>query len=289
MIRENKLSPASGALMLLLCLGLLVGGIWVLSLGKASTVAVFLGGLAMLLVGSVALIGLTIVNPSEGRVLTVFGSYTGTVREPGFWWVNPFANKRLISLRARSFESAKLKVNDLDGSPIEIGAIIVWRVADTAEALFNVENFERYVAVQAEAALRNLASHYSYDAHEDGQHSLRGSTAQVAERLKAEVESSLKQAGIEVVDARISHLAYAPEIAQAMLQRQQAAAVIAARTRIVEGAVSMVEMALAKLEAKHIVELDGERKAAMVSNLLVVLCGERHTQPVINAGTLYTG
>lgn len=288
MIRENKLQPASGGLMLLLALVGIVGAIPVMAVGKGQPLFA-LTGMGMMTLGLLSLIGLVVVNPNDARVLTVFGNYTGTVREPGFWWVNPFSNKRMISLRARSFESTKLKVNDLDGSPIEIGAIIVWRVADTAEALFNVESFERYVAVQAEAALRSLASHYPYDAHDDAQVSLRGSMEAVAAKLKLEVESSLKQAGIEVVDARISHLAYAPEIAQAMLQRQQAAAIIAARTRIVEGAVGMVEMAIAKLEAQNIVQLDGERKAAMVSNLLVVLCGERNAQPVINTGTLHTG
>jgi len=289
MIREKKLDPLPGAVMLFVLLAASGGGMWTMAAFNRSPPMVLLGGLGMT-VALIALIGLQVVNPNDARVLTVFGTYTGTVREPGFWWVNPFSNKRLISLRARSFESTKLKVNDKEGSPVEIGAIIVWRVADTAEALFNVENFERYVAVQAEAALRSLASHYPYDGHDDPDViSLRGSMAQVAAKLKEEVETALRQAGIEVVDARISHLAYAPEIAQAMLQRQQASAIIAARSRIVEGAVSMVEMAINKLESKHIVELDGERKAAMVSNLLVVLCGERHTQPVINAGTLYTG
>lgn len=287
MIRENKLSPASGALMLLLCLGLLVGGIWVLSLGKASTVVMFFGGLAMLLVGSVALIGLTIVNPSEGRVLTVFGSYTGTVREPGFWWVNPFANKRLISLRARSFESAKLKVNDHDGNPIEIAAVVVWKVVDTAEACFEVDNYEHYMTVQTEAAIRNLASHYPYDAHIEGEFSLRGSTDEVAARLKTEIQARLDKAGVRVIEARISHLAYAPEIASAMLRRQQAGAIIAARQRIVEGAVGMVEQALDLLQKSEKVKLDEERKAAMVSNLLVVLCADREAQPVVNTGSIY--
>ena len=231
--------------------------------------------------------GLTVVNPNEARVLLLFGRYKGTLLEAGFWWVNPLTVRRKVSLRVRNFESGKLKVNDLDGNPIEIAAVVVWRVVDTAEAMFNVEDYEQFVHVQSEAAVRNLASSYPYDAHEPGQISLRMSAGEISERLKHEIQERLSKAGIEVIEARISHLAYAPEIANAMLRRQQASAVIAARQKIVEGAVGMVEMALDLLSRRKVVELDEERKAAMVSNLLVVLCGEQSTQPVVNTGTLY--
>ena len=235
----------------------------------------------------VCLCGLFVVNPNEAKVLQFFGRYVGTVREPGLRWSSPFYSKRKVSVRIRNFESNKLKVNDHDGSPIEIAAVVVWRVVDTAEAAFEVDNFEHFVQVQSEAALRNLATHHSYDAHDAGAISLRGNTQEVADQLKREVQDRLAKAGVEVMEARIAHLAYAPEIAAAMLRRQQAGAVIAARQRIVEGAVGMVDMALELLKAKHVVELDEERKAAMVSNLLVVLCGEHDTQPVVNTGTIY--
>jgi len=231
--------------------------------------------------------GLTVVNPNEARALLLFGRYKGTLQEAGFWWVNPLTSRRKVSLKVRNFESGKLKVNDLDGNPIEIAAVVVWRVVDTAEALFNVDDYEQFVHVQSEAAVRNLASSYPYDAHEPGQISLRMSAGEISERLKHEIQERLSKAGIEVIEARISHLAYAPEIANAMLRRQQASAVIAARQKIVEGAVGMVEMALDLLNRHKVVELDEERKAAMVSNLLVVLCGEQSTQPVVNTGTLY--
>ncbi|WP_043483633.1 SPFH domain-containing protein [Geothrix fermentans] len=241
----------------------------------------------VIVVGLFVLTGLFVVNPNEAMALQLFGAYRGTVRQEGMAWANPFLSKRKISTKVRSFESQRLKVNDQDGNPVEIAAIIVWRVVDTAEALFEVEDCEKYVTVQSEAALRALASHFPYDAHETGQLSLRGSTDEVAAKLKQELQRVLAQAGVEVQGARISHLAYAPEIAQAMLQRQQAAAIIAARQKIVEGAVGMVEMALAMLAEKGTVQLDEERKAAMVSNLLVVLCSERSANPVVNAGTLY--
>ncbi len=231
--------------------------------------------------------GFTVVNPNEARALVLFGSYDGSLKRQGFWWVNPFTIRRRISIKVRNFESARLKVNDHDGNPIEIASVVVWRVADTAEALFEVDNYEQFVQVQTEAAIRNLTTSYPYDAHQDGEISLRGNPHEVGEQLKLEIQSRLQKAGIEVLDARISHLAYAPEIANAMLRRQQANAVIAARTRIVEGAVGMVEMALDELSKKQVVELDEERKATMVSNLLVVLCSEHETQPVVNAGTLY--
>jgi len=244
-------------------------------------------GVGLFLFGVILLAGCAVIGPNEARVLTFFGKYAGTVKTQGLRWANPFTIKREMSLRAKNFETAKIKVNDIDGNPIEIGAVIVWRVVDTAQAAFDVENFTHFIQVQAESAMRNLAMHHPYDSHDDSSISLRGQSEVVAELLKKEVDERIKSAGCHVVDARIAHLAYAPEIAQAMLQRQQAGAIIAARQRIVEGAVSMVEMALEQLSKRGIVELDTERKAAMVSNLLVVLCGERATQPVVNAGTLY--
>ncbi len=231
--------------------------------------------------------GLFSVEPNQGVVLTLFGKYRGTERGPGLHWTNPFLAKKRISLRVRNFETAKLKVNDHDGNPIEIGSVVVWQVVDTAEACFEVDNYDNYVHVQSESALRSLATSYPYDAHQDGQMSLRANTAEVAAHLQREIEDRLAKAGVKVLEARITHLAYAPEIAQAMLQRQQASAIVAARTKIVEGAVGMVEMALEQLARKQVVHLDEERKAAMVSNLLVVLCGERGTQPIVNTGTLY--
>jgi regulator of protease activity HflC (stomatin/prohibitin superfamily) len=236
---------------------------------------------------TVCLFGLFIVNPNEGRVLQLFGDYRGTTKQPGLRWANPFYTKRAISLRVRNFESGRLKVNDTDGNPIEIAAVVVWRVVDTAEACFQVDDYENYVKVQSEAAVRNLATRYPYDSHEETQVSLRGSTASVAGDLKQEIQERLARAGVEVIEARISHLAYAPEIAAAMLRRQQAGAIIAARQKIVEGAVGMVEMALEMLSRSALIQLDEERKAAMVSNLLVVLCGDRETQPVVNTGTIY--
>jgi regulator of protease activity HflC (stomatin/prohibitin superfamily) len=231
--------------------------------------------------------GVFVVNPNEGRVLQFFGDYVGTTKAAGLRWANPLFTKRRISLRVRNFESARLKVNDQEGNPIEIAAVVVWRVVDTAEAVFQVDDYQNFVKVQSEAAVRNMATSYPYDTHVDNQLSLRGNTLQVAEHLKTEIQDRLEQAGVQVMEARISHLAYAPEIAQAMLQRQQAGAIIAARQRIVEGAVGMVQMALDMLSERAILELDNERRAAMVSNLLVVLCGERSTQPVINTGTIY--
>jgi len=241
----------------------------------------------VLLLSAASLFGLTVVNPNEARVVQLAGVYKGTVRQQGFWWVNPLTSRRRVSLRVRNFESNHLKVNDHDGNPIEIAAVVVWRVVDTAEAIFQVNDYENFLHVQAESAVRVLATTYPYDAHEEGQIALRISAVEVAHKLREEIQERLVQAGIEVIEARISHLAYAPEIASAMLRRQQANAIIAARKLIVEGAVSMVEMELEQLSARHVVELDEERKAAMVSNLLVVLCGDRDPQPVVNAGTLY--
>jgi len=230
---------------------------------------------------------LFMVNPNEGRVLQLFGKYVGTARMEGLRWANPLYAKRRISLRVRNFETNRLKVNDIDGNPIEIAAIVVWKVVDTAEATFQVDNYENFVKIQSESAIRNLATRHPYDSHTENKVSLRGHTGTIAEQLRTEIHERLAQAGVEVIEARISHLAYAPEIAEAMLRRQQAGAVVAARQLIVEGAVGMVEMALEQLAKKNIIELDHEKKAAMVSNLLVVLCGESASQPVINTGTLY--
>jgi SPFH domain / Band 7 family len=245
--------------------------------------------LILLFVGELFLFnGLTPVNPNEARALVLFGHYAGTIRTQGLQWVNPFTERRRISVKVRNFETSKLKVNDHDGNPIEIAAVVVWKVTDTAEALFEVDDYENFVQVQAEAALRNLAMTHPYDAHSDEGMALRSNPTEVAAQLRTEIADRLQRAGVEVVEARISHLAYAPEIASAMLRRQQANAVIAARTRVVEGAVGMVEMALEQLSAKGVVELDEERKATMVSNLLVVLCSEQNTQPVLNTGSLYS-
>ena len=245
-------------------------------------------GVVILVLDGLALAGLTVVNPNEASVVTLFGVYKGTIKRSGFWWVNPLTTRRKLSLRVRNFESAKLKVNERDGNPIEIATVVVWRIVETFEAVFNVDDYENFVHVQSEAAVRNLATTYPYDSHEDTKVSLRLSAGgEVADRMRHEIQDRLSKAGIEVIEARISHLAYAPEIAGAMLRRQQASAVIAARQLIVEGAVGMVEMALNELSRKNVVSLDEERKAAMVSNLLVVLCSEKGVEPVVNAGTLY--
>ncbi|MET7140588.1 SPFH domain-containing protein [Xanthomonas sp. PPL139] len=232
-------------------------------------------------------VGLYALEPNQAAVLSLFGRYVGTVKDPGLRWNNPFFSKRKVSQRVRNFESGRLKVNELDGSPIEIAAVIVWQVMDASEAVYNVDDYESFVHIQSEAALRAMATSYPYDQHEDGQISLRSHPSEISEQLKRHLDERLTQAGVDVIEARISHLAYAPEIAQAMLQRQQANAVIAARTRIVAGAVGMVEMALAELQKNGVVELDEERKAHMVSNLLTVLCSDRGTQPIVNAGSLY--
>ena len=288
MFREKKVLTSSGWLMLLVLIAVLVLSVVGFAMSvRAHNVPLLVVSLLVLVVDGVCFGGLQIVNPNEGQVVQLFGTYVGTLRDQGFWWVNPLANRRRVSLRVRNFESAKLKVNDHDGNPIDIAAVVVWKVVDTAEAIFHVDNYENFVHVQSEAALRNLATLHPYEPHEEGEVSLRGSTAVVADLLRKEIQDRLSQAGVEVLEARISHLAYASEIAGAMLQRQQAGAIIAARSRIVQGAVSMVEMALEELARKQIVELDTERKASMVSNLLVVLCSDRHTQPVINTGTLY--
>lgn len=288
MFKEKTIVPVSGIPVLVFgVVGILSVPMLAIAAGVQQSGAFGVAACAALLASIFTLAGLFVVNPNEAAVLQLFGDYKGTVRKEGMAWANPFLTKRKVSTKVRSFESQRLKVNDLDGNPVEIAAIVVWNVVDTAEATFQVQDAEKFVQVQAEAALRNLATRFPYDVHDDQHVSLRGHTDTVAQHLKEEVQKVLAQAGVEVTDARISHLAYAPEIAQAMLQRQQAGAIIAARTRIVEGAVGMVEMALEKLEQNQSVKLDEERKAAMVSNLLVVLCGERGAQAVVNAGTLY--
>ncbi len=288
MIRERERRTAPGLLMLFIfvvILAICVAGL--VRAARSQDASGIVAFVVVLVLDCVASAGLFTVAPNEGRVLQLFGAYRGTAKDAGLRWANPFYTKRHISLRVRNFESARLKVNDTDGNPIEIAAIVVWRVVDTAEAVFEVDDYENYVKVQTESALRNLATHYPYDAHLEGQLSLRGSTDDVAKRLKGEIQDRLAKAGVEAIEARISHLAYAPEIAAAMLRRQQAGAIIAARSKIVEGAVGMVDMALDLLAQSGKVQLDEERKAAMVSNLLVVLCADREVQPVVNTGTLY--
>jgi regulator of protease activity HflC (stomatin/prohibitin superfamily) len=288
MIREREFAAMSGWAALVILLSAAGLSLWRMIVNiKADDEAFIVLWLIGLVLSGVLLIGLFVVNPNEGKVLQLFGRYIGTTKTPGLRYANPLYAKKRISLRVRNFESGRLKVNDLDGNPIEIAAVVVWKVVDTAEAVFEVDNYENYVHVQSESALRNMATSYPYDAHDDEKLSLRGHTAAIADHLRKEIQDRLSRAGVDVVEARISHLAYAPEIAAAMLQRQQAGAIIAARQRIVEGAVGMVEMALEMLSTKEIVDLDEERKAAMVSNLLVVLCSERGTQPVLNAGTLH--
>jgi SPFH domain/Band 7 family protein len=292
MIREREYGAMSGWGALVVLLAGAAVFVWQI-IARAQVIQqpnqplLFILSIAGLLFCAFLLFGLFVVNPNEAKVLQLFGKYVGTAKAPGLRFANPLYAKKRISQRVRNFESAKLKVNDLDGNPIEIAAVVVWRVVDTAEAVFEVDNYENYVHVQSEAALRNMATSYPYDAHEDTQMSLRGNTAAIADHLRKEIQDRLARAGVDVVEARISHLAYAPEIAASMLQRQQAGAIIAARQRIVEGAVGMVEMALDMLSAKNVVTLDEERKAAMVSNLLVVLCADREVQPVVNTGTLY--
>lgn len=301
MVQERVRSSVSGWVMLPVLVALLAVSVWQIiaaaqgeptmstsgALETETNVLAIVAWAIVALVTSVCFGGFFVVDPNEAKVLTLFGKYWGTVKQDGFHWANPLLTKRHITLRVRNFESTASKVNDLEGNPIEIAAVVVWKVTDTAEACFEVDNYEHYVKVQSEAAVRNLATQYPYDAHEDHVKSLRGNTLEIAEQLKTEVQERLNKAGVAVLEARINHLAYAPEIASAMLQRQQAGAIIAARQRIVEGAVGMVEMALDLLSKRDVVALDNDRKAAMVSNLLVVLCGDRSTQPVVNTGTIY--
>lgn len=289
MIRENVRTVSSGYLMLV------VLAIAQIGFGYAifrSAVAFSVPGIIVFSLASVVVAicwaGLFMVHPNEAKVLQLFGKYVGTAHEPGLKWANPFYAKTAVSTRVRNFESGKLKVNDSRGSPIEIAAVVVWKVFDTAEALFEVDDYDEFVQIQSESALRNLSTTYPYEPHEGEGTALRSHPAEIAQALREEIQDRLEQAGVTVIEARISHLAYSPEIANAMLRRQQASAIIAARKQLVRGAVGMVEMALNELKQGQIVELDEERKAAMVSNLLVVLCGEESAQPVVNAGSLYT-
>ncbi|MCA9193871.1 MAG: SPFH domain-containing protein [Planctomycetales bacterium] len=317
MQNEREYQPLAGWMPLIVCILLVLtlpAVIWVLALQPQfaiqSGTPLVTGAVFLSAIGAVGFAGLMAIAPNEARVLLLFGAYKGTAKQSGFFWVNPFFSKKRISLRVRNFETGSTKtpeqkdamgkvltqssrtpgrpskVNDRDGNPIEISAVVVWKVVNTAEAMFEVDDFEDFVEVQSEAALRAMASRHPYD-HEDHEISLRGNTEEISEQLRKDIQERLDKAGVEVIEARISHLAYAPEIAAAMLQRQQAQAVVAARARIVEGAVGMVQMALDHLADEKIVELDDERRAQMVSNLLVVLCSDRHTQPVINAGSLY--
>jgi hypothetical protein len=292
MLKERVITGLSGWTMVAVLVAVPIAGIAGLFALAASrdgeppapaVIAFFL----LLLVDAVGWRGLTIVHPNTARVIQLFGRYQGTIKTAGLRWINPFTTRRFVSLRIRNFESGKLKVNDHIGNPIEIAAIVVWRVIETAEATFEVNDYEHFVHVQSESALRAMSAIFPYDAHVEGELSLRGSVNEVSMRLAQEIQERLSSAGVELIEARISHLSYAPEIANAMLRRQQATAIIAARQKIVEGAVGMVEMALDMLSAKNVVHLDEERKATMVSNLLVVLCGDRDAQPVVNTGTLY--
>jgi hypothetical protein len=288
MFREKVRKVASGYPMLVILLLLQLATIyWIVTAVRNYATAAMIGGIIAAIVVLVLWIGFFMVNPNEAKVLQLFGKYIGTAKDPGLRWANPFLAKRAVSLRVRNFESGKLKVNDSTGNPIEIAAVVVWKVVDSAEAVFEVDDYEEFVTIQSEAALRNLATTYPYEAHNDGDVALRSDPQQIAGALRSEIQARLEKAGVEVIEARISHLAYAPEIANAMLRRQQASAIIAARTQIVDGAVGMVEMALDKLAEKHVLELDEERKATMVSNLLVVLCSEHDATPVLNTGSLY--
>jgi hypothetical protein len=288
MIRENDLKAASGYPVLAALLALIAlvvyGFVWGAERGRPGIILTSIAVLAVLLV---CCAGFFVVQPNQGRVLQLFGHYVGTAKGTGLRWANPFYSKAAVSLRVRNFETAKLKVNDLRGNPIEIAAVVVWKVVDTAEAVFEVDDYGDFVRVQSEAAVRSLATAYPYDAFEEGESSLVGNLQEISDQLRKEIQDRLRMAGIEIVESRITHLAYSPEIAQAMLRRQQAGAVIAARRKIVEGAVGMVQHALEMLSEKQFLDLDEERKAAMVSNLLVVLCSEHETQPVVNAGSLY--
>jgi hypothetical protein len=294
-VKERSLQAKGGGAMLALVLflmlcslgGIILGGVNIERHNEEVGAPILIASILAMIASAVGLGGLVVVEPNEAKVLLLFGRYIGTIKKDGWYWVNPFYSKKKISLRIVNFETDHLKVNDLDGNPIEIAAIVVWRVVDTAEASFSVADYNDYVQVQSESAVRNLASQYTYDTHDEKVPSLRGHTQAVAEKLKGEIRDRLDRAGVEVIEARISHLAYAPEIAEAMLRRQQAGAVIAARRLIVDGAVGMVEMALERLAEKKVVDLDPEHKAAMVSNLLVVLCSEHSAAPVVNAGTLY--
>ena len=304
-VEEKELRPMSGWLFLLLGVILIAGGVVLCCMTgmydeEEVSLLFCIAGVVLILLGLVGLLGLKVLHPNEAVVLTLFGKYHGSIKKDGFFWVNPFCSTfnpaagaavgvgRKISLKAMTLNNEKQKVNDEEGNPIEIGVVVIWRVVNTARAVFHVENYATFISTQCDAAIRQVARQYPYDVSENGdEKSLRGSSVEIAEILRQEIQSRVLVAGIEVSEARIAHLAYAPEIAAAMLQRQQASAIIAARQKIVDGAVSMVEMALKKLSENGVVELDEERKAAMVSNLLVVLCGNKDAQPIVNSGSLY--
>ncbi|MEV6792552.1 SPFH domain-containing protein [Streptomyces sp. NPDC051320] len=291
-VRERTAHGIAGGLALLLTvlgvavgLGLLIGG--GVSTGGGSKAALIIIGILVLVVSLFCMTGVKMVAPGEARVIQLFGRYVGTIRQDGLRWVNPLTSSRKISTRVRNNETSVLKVNDAYGNPIELAAVVVWKVEDTAQALFEVDDYPEFVATQTESAVRHIAIEYPYDAHDENALSLRGNAEEITEKLSLELTARVQAAGVRIIESRFSHLAYAPEIASAMLQRQQAGAVVAARQQIVEGAVGMVEQALIRISEQGIVELDEERKAAMVSNLMVVLCGDRAVQPVLNTGSLY--
>ena len=289
MIREKVRKVSSGYLMLVvLVIAQLATAYGIYRAVLAESVPGIITAVIASIVVLIMWAGLFMIHPNEAKVLQLFGKYVGTAHEPGLKWANPFFQKTAVSTRVRNFESGKLKVNDSNGSPIEIAAVVVWKVVDTAEALFEVDDYEEFVQIQSESALRNLSTTFPYEPHEGEGLALRSNPIEIAQALREEIQDRLETAGVTVIEARISHLAYAPEIANAMLRRQQASAIIAARRQIVRGAVGMVEMALDELRKNQVIELDEERKAAMVSNLLVVLCGEEGAQPVLNTGSLYT-
>lgn len=291
-VREFAAHSIGGGLALLLGLvGLLIGAGLIVSATAVSAAggkaALIIGGILVAIAAFLAMCGLNMVAPGEARVVQLFGRYRGTIRQDGLRWVNPFTSRTKISTRVRNHETAVLKVNDAYGNPIELAAVVVWRVEDTAQATFEVDDYVEFVSTQTEAAVRHIAIEYPYDAHDEDGLSLRGNAEEITEKLAVELHARVEAAGVQIIESRFTHLAYAPEIASAMLQRQQAGAVVAARQQIVEGAVGMVESALTRIAEQDIVELDPERKAAMVSNLMVVLCGDRSAQPVLNTGTLY--
>ena len=287
-IQEQTRSAASGYLALVVLPLLLLSLGWLLfRYGPSNPVWLNAPNIAGLVITLICFKGFFMVHPNQAKVLQLFGTYVGSVRQTGLRWANPFYSKDPVSLRVRNFESGQMKVNDSSGNPVDIAAVVVWKVVDSAEAMFEVDDYESFVQIQSEAALRNMATSYPYEAHGDEEVALRSHPIQIAEKLREEVQDRLERAGVEVIEARISHLAYAQEIASAMLKRQQAQAIVAARTQIVDGAVGMVKMALTELKEQGVVDLDEERKANMVSNLLVVLCGEENARPVVNAGSLY--
>lgn len=286
-ITEKAANKTNGFIALFIVIGLFALDVFLLATGiRTEDTTVLWFFFPLVFISFLSFGGFMIVQPNESKVLILFGKYTGTVKDSGFWWVNPFTSKKHVTLRIRNFNSERLKVNDLHGNPIEIATVIVWRVVDSARAIFDVQNYEQFVAIQSETAIRSMASEYPYDVDDD-KPSLRGTPLEIAENLKNTLQTRLEVAGVEIIESRISHLAYAQEIAQAMLRRQQAQAVIAARAKIVEGAVGMVQMALTALSEQNIVKLDEDKKATMVNNLMVALVSETSTQPVINTGTLY--